>query len=414
MNAPVNPALLATPAPELALITMGFGNLQQFEFMQRAANMITQSTLVPAAYRRWLPKNSKRDCTEFVENPNAIPNAMIALNMSSRMRADVLMVMQNLNIIEGKPSWSSTFVISMINTSGRFSTLRYRIEDLGEKEVTYFETKWEDGPNDRRVKKYYEKKATVRNLSCVAYCTDVATREVLESPAITMEMAVAEGWYAREGSKWQTLPELMLHYRSATFFGRLYAPELLMGLRTADELVDMGMLHQQPDGVYMPEGETGPLAEGDQRGPSTPQRPQAKPQAAATTDTQAASAAPAATPTPAPTAAPAAATQAQQEAAAAPAPSPAPAPAPAATPAAAPQASAPEDSSPACSDGMRKFLLKKFAAQPDKLLPALQAAGFHGLDGASLQRVIEIIQKCDSTHLLGLTEAQFSTAKAHA
>ena len=48
-----------------------------------------------------------------------------------------------------------------------------------------------------------------------------------------MEMAVKEGWYGKNGSKWQTMPELMLRYRSASFFGKLYAPELLMGLKYA-------------------------------------------------------------------------------------------------------------------------------------------------------------------------------------
>lgn len=53
-----------------------------------------------------------------------------------------------------------------------------------------------------------------------------------------MEMAVKEGWYGKNGSKWQTMPEQMLRYRAASFFGRVYAPELLMGLRSAEEEQD--------------------------------------------------------------------------------------------------------------------------------------------------------------------------------
>jgi hypothetical protein len=54
-----------------------------------------------------------------------------------------------------------------------------------------------------------------------------------------MQMAKAEGWIDKDGSKWKTMPELMLRYRSATFFGRLYAPELLMGMRTTEEADDI-------------------------------------------------------------------------------------------------------------------------------------------------------------------------------
>jgi hypothetical protein len=54
-----------------------------------------------------------------------------------------------------------------------------------------------------------------------------------------MEMAKAEGWIDKTGSKWKTMPELMLKYRAAAFFGRLYAPEIMMGLYSADEIVDI-------------------------------------------------------------------------------------------------------------------------------------------------------------------------------
>lgn len=56
---------------------------------------------------------------------------------------------------------------------------------------------------------------------------------------MTIEMAVREGWFTKSGSKWQTMPEVMLRYRAAAFFGKLYAPELLMGLRTAEEEQDL-------------------------------------------------------------------------------------------------------------------------------------------------------------------------------
>jgi hypothetical protein len=35
------------------------------------------------------------------------------------------------------------------------------------------------------------------------------------------------------------MPELMMRYRSATFFGRLYCPERLLGMPAADEVEDI-------------------------------------------------------------------------------------------------------------------------------------------------------------------------------
>ena len=34
----------------------------------------------------------------------------------------------------------------------------------------------------------------------------------------------------------KTMPELMVQYRSATLFGRLFCPDLLMGMQSVDEL----------------------------------------------------------------------------------------------------------------------------------------------------------------------------------
>jgi len=61
----------------------------------------------------------------------------------------------------------------------------------------------------------------------------------LEGTPVSIEMAKAEGWFQKNGSKWQTMPEQMLRYRAASFFGKLYAPEILMGMSTSDELHDI-------------------------------------------------------------------------------------------------------------------------------------------------------------------------------
>jgi hypothetical protein len=59
-------------------------------------------------------------------------------------------------------------------------------------------------------------------------------------------MAKAEGWVSRKGSKWATMPELMLMYRAASFFGRLYAPEVLMGMHSMEEIQDAQVISVTP------------------------------------------------------------------------------------------------------------------------------------------------------------------------
>ena len=218
--------------------SVGLLNLEAFELSQRIAKMLASSTLVPEQYRSVVKVKAGKDNFGNMqyrdeENPNGLSNCIIALNMANRMGADPLMVMQNLYLIEGRPAWSSQFIMAAINSCGRFSALRFDLDDLGETEVEYQETVWEN-----RQKKTVAKKVTVKNLTCVAWAIERETGERIESSKITMEMAVKEGWYGKNGSKWQTMPEQMLRYRAASFFGRVYAPELLMGLRSAEEEQD--------------------------------------------------------------------------------------------------------------------------------------------------------------------------------
>lgn len=229
---------LRNPLPneaKMPQIAPGFGSLQSYELMLRTAKLLSSSTLVPAAYRA---NDDKK-----VENKNAIPNCVIALNMACRMGADPLMVMQNLYVVEGRPSWSSQWIIAAINGCGRFSPLRFEIRSLGEKEVEYSVTEWVN--RERTTKKL---KATVQNIECVAWATEKESGEKITSPAVSVEMAVKEGWYGKNGSKWQTMPEVMLRYRTASFFGKLYAPELLMGLQTVEEIQDARVMEASHDG----------------------------------------------------------------------------------------------------------------------------------------------------------------------
>lgn len=179
---------------------------------------LTTSNLVPENYR----------------GETNMGNALIALDMANRMGISPLMVMQNLHVIEGRPSWASSFIISALNSSGLFSPVRFKVEDLGEADASY--DKW-TGPKGAREK--VSTKIKIRDRSFQAFAIEKATGEVLEGPVVTISMAVAEGWYSKPGSKWQTMPDLMGRYRAAAFFGRLYAPHILNGMHTEDEVLDL-------------------------------------------------------------------------------------------------------------------------------------------------------------------------------
>lgn len=193
-----------------------FSDMQSFENGQRIAKLLSSSNLVPDAYK------------------NNIPNTMIALNQAHRLGADPFMVMQNMHVIQGRPSWASQFVIGLLNTCGRFTPLRFKIEKLGKKEVPY-----EYWTGDKGNRKKETGKITIEDMSCIAYAKEKATGELIEGPPVTITMAVAEGWYTKSDSKWKTMPEHMIRYRAAAFFGRLYAPDVLMGLQTDEEIIDV-------------------------------------------------------------------------------------------------------------------------------------------------------------------------------
>jgi hypothetical protein len=178
--------LTTTTATQVAISA----DAQAFELAQRQAKALASSDLVPEQYK------------------GKTANCLIALEISHRTGASALMVMQNLNIIHGRPAWSSQYIISAVNACGRFSPLRFRMT----------------GEGDGRV--------------CVAWAKD-KSGEVLEGPPASIKLAKEEGWFQKNGSKWKTMPENMLMYRAASFFGRLYAPDILMGMKSQDEISDM-------------------------------------------------------------------------------------------------------------------------------------------------------------------------------
>jgi hypothetical protein len=182
-----------------------FASIQSFEAVQRVCGMLSMSDLVPKMYQAGADPASKAKATA---------NCLIAYEMANRIGASPMMVMQNMYIVHGQPAWSSKFLIATINASSRFTPLRY-------------EFKGTEGADDFGCR-------------CFAYDrSDVKKEEKLHGSWVDITMAKKEGWFTKSGSKWQTMPQLMLQYRAAAFWARTYAPELSMGIKTDDEVADI-------------------------------------------------------------------------------------------------------------------------------------------------------------------------------
>lgn len=146
---------------------------------------------------------------EFQNKP---ANCLIAVQLANRLKADPFMVMQNTDVIYGKPALRSTFIIACINGSGKLlGNLKFELNEQ--------ETK------------------------CRAWGIEKETGAKLYSPTITLEMAEKEGWLAKNGSKWKTMPGVMLRYRAASFFGRLQCPEILNGIYSTEEIEEMSIVN---------------------------------------------------------------------------------------------------------------------------------------------------------------------------
>ena len=220
-------------------VQFNFFDPEQFATMQRVAKMFAHSELVPDIYKIQVPQGADEKTTAMAEM-KAMSNCVIALEIASRIGASPLMVMQNLVIIYGRPSWSAKFLISTVNTCGRFEPLQFRFTEKGNLGMVDY-VDYEYNPTTRRkeaIKKQFDGR-NMMNLECVAYTTKRGKEQPLESSPVTIEMAIKEGWFTKSGSKWQSMSRQMLMYRAASWWTSVYAPELSMGMRTVEEEQDI-------------------------------------------------------------------------------------------------------------------------------------------------------------------------------
>ena len=168
-----------------------YSSSDTFQLAYQMAKGLSESTLVPM---------------QFQKNP---ANCLIALEQANRLNISPLVCMQNLYVVSGRPSFSSSFIIGLINSSGKYDM------------ELQFDEEEKDG----------------KPYACTCW-TELNGRKV-SGIRITMDMADKEGWSKQNGSKWLTIPQVMLRYRAASFFARMNCPELSIGLYSKEELDDM-------------------------------------------------------------------------------------------------------------------------------------------------------------------------------
>lgn len=189
---------LTTAQPALPIALMDPGTFDQ---MQRVGKMLALSPLFPEHLRRGNPET-------------AIANGVLVINMAMRLREDPLTVAQSIYFVGGKPGWSASYMIAKANQHGVFRD-----------------------PID------WEIKGSKDSLSVTAFAVLASTGKRV---AVTCDMAMAkaEGW--TKNAKYQSMPEQMLRYRSATFLIRLYCPEVMVGVPAAIEH-ELAMKDVTPD-----------------------------------------------------------------------------------------------------------------------------------------------------------------------
>ena len=168
-----------------------FGTSDNFIMAGQMAKALSQSTIVPKDYQ------------------GNEANAMVAIEIATRLRTSPLMIMQNLDVIQGRPSWRAQFLIALINGSGKYD-MELQFDEKTDKEGKPFSCQCWTEKNGRKV-------------------TGII---------VDMNMAKDEGWLSKNGSKWKTMPQVMLRYRAAAFFSRMNCPELTFGFYTKDEVED--------------------------------------------------------------------------------------------------------------------------------------------------------------------------------
>ena len=173
-------------------------NANAFEHLWRVATAFSGSKMVPVHFQ------------------NKPQDTFIAIQMALQIKVDPFLCLQNIQVINNKPSFSASFLIGLANTRGPFAgPLSWTTEGEGE------------------------------SLAVTCHAKMKADPAQVVSVTVSMAMAKAENW--TKNPKYRSIPEQMLRYRSATWLIRLYCPEVSCGMQTEDEIIDVDIVTQRND-----------------------------------------------------------------------------------------------------------------------------------------------------------------------
>lgn len=209
---------------------------EQYNHLFKVAQQISSSSIIPK---------------HFQGNAS---NCFIALVRAEKMNIDPFWFMEQTYVVHGKLGVQAKLVIALINKSNIF------------KGRLVFELTGED-----------------KNRSCI--CKGILRENGMEvSQEVSYQMAVKNGWTApvpvyewdesvkkkvktskTTPSKWDMLTDLMLQYRSASFLGNVYCPDVLGGMTVIEESETFN---------NEPEQDKGPLFD---KKPEEPSEPEVKP-----------------------------------------------------------------------------------------------------------------------------------------
>ena len=156
------------------------------------AQTLSKSEIIPQSY-----KGKPADC-------------LIAIDIANRLGLSPAIVMQNSQCVRGNFTWKGSACKAMIDGCGRYQKTRYVY--VGEEGKDSYGCYLEAIDNDG---------------------------EIIKGVPVTIAMAKKEGWYNKDGSKWQTMSDLMLKYRAAAFFMRTECASIAMGFLTKEEVEDI-------------------------------------------------------------------------------------------------------------------------------------------------------------------------------
>lgn len=163
--------------------------IKRFELEQRRSTALSKSA--------FFPDTLKGD----------VASAVIIYDLAQRMNISVMEVAQSIYIIYGKPSFATSFLVARLNQSGLIKGALRTVVSKDKKS---------------------------------AYCVAIDKETMIENVGmeVTLDMAKKEGWSTKKGSKWVTMPELMLRKRAQSFFIKEFYPQVMFGLQTQEEIID--------------------------------------------------------------------------------------------------------------------------------------------------------------------------------